>query len=388
MGCIKEISAIEADMVAWRQDIHAHPETAYEEFRTADKVADLLQSWNIVVDRGLAETGVVGTLVTGDGPSIGLRADLDALHVHEATGLDYQSVNAGKMHACGHDGHVAMLLGAARYLSETKRFKGTVRFIFQPAEENEGGGGRMVEEGLFERFPMDSIYGMHNWPGAEANTFGVRTGPVMASFDVFEAVVVGKGAHGAMPHLSIDPVSIGARIVCAWQSIVSRTVDPQDAAVVSVTQFHAGDTWNVIPERAMLRGTVRSFRPQVRDHLEQALHRMADGICSGAGASLEWCYDRRYPATVNHGPQTDIAAAAAARVVGAEKVVLDMPPSMGSEDFAFMLAERPGCYIRLGNGPGRDGCMLHNPGYDFNDDILVTGASYWATLVEMELPLS
>ncbi|GAB6053893.1 M20 aminoacylase family protein [Magnetospira thiophila] len=388
MAVYPEIASMHQDMVVWRRDIHAHPETAFEEFRTSEMVARLLENWGIEVTRGLAGTGVVGTLRQGTGPAIGLRADMDALHGHEATGAAYQSVHVGKMHACGHDGHTAMLLGAARYLAASRKFRGTVHFIFQPAEENEGGGRRMVEEGLFERFPMASVYGMHNWPGAPEGVFGVRSGPVMASFDVFEAVVIGRGAHGAMPHLSIDPVLIASRMVCAWQGVVARTVDPLDSAVVSVTQFHAGDTWNVIPERAMLRGTVRSFRPEVRDHLEQTLRRMAEGICVGAGASLEWCYDRRYPATVNHEKESAIAAQAAARVVGAENVDRNIPASMGSEDFAFMLNQRPGCYIRLGNGPGRDGCMLHNPGYDFNDNILSTGASYWAALVEGELSLS
>ena len=382
MPVYNRIAEFHDDMVAWRRDIHAHPETAFEEHRTSALVAERLASFGIEVHRGLAGTGVVGTLRNGPGPSIGLRADMDALHVPEANEFDHASTNPGRMHACGHDGHTAMLLGAARYLAETRRFRGTVHFIFQPAEENEAGGKRMVEEGLFKQFPVDAVYGMHNWPGLAAGKFAVKAGPVMAASDHFEIIVTGHGAHAAMPHRGIDPVVAAAQMVTALQTISSRTIDPLDGVVVSVTQFHAGDTWNVIPERVMLRGTVRSFRPEVQDQAETALRRIAEGVAAAFGAGVDLTYQRLYPSTANTVAEAAIATRAAQAVVGEPQVDLDPVPSMGAEDFSFMLKEKPGCYVWLGNGPGEGGCTLHNPRYDFNDAILPVGASYWAKLVE------
>jgi hippurate hydrolase len=278
-----------------------------------------------------------------------------------------------------------MLLGAARYLAETRKFKGTVQFIFQPAEENEGGGRVMIEEGLFEKFPVDVVYGMHNWPGQEAGLFAVTNGPLMASFDIFKLTISGRGTHGGMPHRGIDPIPVAAEIISALQTIVSRTIDPIDAAVVTVTQVHAGNTWNIIPDSVLLCGTARSFNPEVQDVQELAIRRIANGICQAHDCKLEMMYQRRYPPTINETEATKAAARAAADVSGVEKIITDPTPSMGSEDFAFMLNEKPGCYVWIGNGPVEGGCMLHNPNYDFNDDILAIGASYWARLVELEL---
>ncbi len=381
-----QIKALHAEMTAWRRDLHAHPETAFEETRTATLVAERLASFGIEVHTGLAKTGVVGTLRSGRGErAIGLRADLDALHIDEQNNFAHRSTRAGRMHACGHDGHTAMLLGAAKYLAATRRFDGTVNFIFQPAEENEGGGRVMVEEGLFDRFPVEGVYGMHNWPGLPVGKFGVMAGPLMASFDIFEIVVSGRGAHGAMPHTGVDPVVAGAALVQALQTVVSRTVNPIDAAVLTVTQFHAGDTWNVIPGQALLRGTTRAFRPELQFQIEAAIRRIAAGVDSTYGTTSEVRYERRYPPLVNHPRETAIAADAVARVVGRENVLTDLQPTMGGEDFAFMLQARPGCYVWIGNGPGEGGCVLHNPRYDFNDEILPIGASYWASLVETVL---
>ncbi len=386
MPLIDRLKALHADMTAWRRDIHAHPETAFEETRTAQLVAERLASFGVDVHRGLAKTGVVGTLRAGTGErAIGLRADLDALHIHEQNEFAHRSRHPGRMHACGHDGHTTMLLGAARYLAETRRFDGTVYFIFQPAEENEGGGRAMVEEGLFDRFPMAGVYGLHNWPGLPAGTFGVLPGPMMASSDVFEIAVTGRGAHGAMPHTGVDPVVAASALVQALQTIPSRTLDPIEPAVVTVTQFHAGDAWNVIPEQAILRGTTRAFRPTVQDQIEAGIRRVCAGIDATHGTHSSVRYERRYPPTINHPRETGIAVAAMAAVVGAQNVRTDLPPTMGAEDFAFMLQAKAGCYAFLGSGGSEAGCILHNPRYDFNDDILPIGASYWATLVEQVL---
>jgi hippurate hydrolase len=386
MPIIDRIAGFHDEMTAWRRDLHAHPETAFEEHRTADYVAEKLGGFGIEIHRGLAGTGVVGTLRRGDGPAIGLRADLDALHIREANGFGHRSQNIGKMHACGHDGHTAMLLGAARYLAEAARFRGTVHLIFQPAEENEGGGRKMIEDGLFEKFPVQAVYGMHNWPGAPVGTFAVRPGPMMAAYDIFEITVTGKGAHAAMPHTGIDPVVTAAQIITSLQTIASRTTHPVDAAVVSVTQIHGGDTWNVLPEEVVLRGTTRSFKPAVRDAIEAQLSRIAEGVAAAHGARVAIRYERRYPPTINHEAETEIAARIAADVVGIANVDRNPTPTMGAEDFAFMLEQKPGCYIFIGNGPSDGGKVLHSPHYDFNDEVLPIGASYWARLVETVLP--
>jgi hippurate hydrolase len=386
MPIIDRIKGLHAEMTEWRRDIHAHPETAFEETRTAGIVADRLASFGVEVHRGLAKTGVVGRLSGGSGPrAIGLRADLDALHIEEQNTFTHRSRHPGRMHACGHDGHTTMLLGAARYLAETRRFDGTVYFIFQPAEENEGGGRAMVAEGLFDMFPVESVYGMHNWPGIPVGKVGVMPGPMMASFDIFEIVVTGRGAHGAMPHNGIDPVVAASALVQALQTIPSRTLNPIEPAVLTVTQIHAGDAWNVIPEQAVLRGTARAFRPDVQNQIEAGIRRVCTGVDATYGTKCAVRYERRYPPTINHPRETAIATEALTTVVGRENVLTDLQPTMGSEDFAFMLQAKPGCYVWLGNGPGEAGCMLHNPRYDFNDEILPIGASYWATLVEQVL---
>jgi hippurate hydrolase len=382
-----DLSLIEAgvaEMAAWRHDLHRHPETAFEEFRTAEMVARLLTSFGLEVAGGIGGTGVVGTLRGrgGDGPVVGLRADMDALHVDEQTVVPYQSAHPGRMHACGHDGHMAMLLGAARALASAPDFTGAVRFIFQPAEENEGGGRAMVEAGLFRDFPVDAVFGLHNWPGLPEGGFSLRSGPMLAAYDVFEILLDGQGAHAAMPHLGRDVMVAAAHLVTALQTIVSRSVPPLEAAVVSVTQIHGGDTWNVLPPSVVLRGTVRVFTDPVQDLVERRLRELANGVAATFGMTAGIRYERRYPATVNSPAQARLAARAAVTVVGDDHVVTDIQPSMGSEDFAFMLRERPGCYVWLGAGdcPG-----LHNPHYDFNDRLLRLGATYWVRLAEAAL---
>ncbi len=387
MPAIDRIAAVADELTAWRRDIHAHPETAFEEQRTSDVVAAKLESFGIEVHRGLAGTGVVGRLRAGQGNrAVALRADMDALHIAEQNNFAYKSTHDGKMHACGHDGHTTMLLGAARYLAKTKEFNGTIYFIFQPAEENEGGARVMIEQGLFDKFPVEAVYGMHNMPHLPAGQFAVRPGPMMATFDIFEMTITGHGSHAGMPHQGTDPIVIAAQIVTALQTIVSRTTNPLDAAVVSVTQIHAGDTWNVIPDTVTLRGTTRAFRAEVQDQFEPGLRRIAEGLCAALGARADLRYERRYPATVNTAEETEQAVAAAVQIAGSDKVDRDPVPLMGAEDFAFMLQKQPGCYIWIGNGARDGGCMLHNPRYDFNDAILPLGASYWARLAENVLP--
>ena len=390
MAVINRIAEFHEEIAAWRRDLHAHPETAFEERRTSDFVAGKLAEWGIEVHRGLAETGVVGVLPgrSDNGRRIGLRADMDALHIHEQNDFAHRSLNDGRMHACGHDGHSAMLLGAAKYLAETRNFDGTVYLIFQPAEENEGGGRVMVEQGLFEKFPAEAVFGLHNKPGLAVGEIALRSGPAMAAFDIFEVTVTGQGAHAAMPHQGIDPVVAASQIVTALQTIVSRRSDPLDTVVVSVTQFHAGDTWNVIPHEAVLRGTVRTFKTELSERAEADIQRIATGIAEAHGATVEMRYERRYPALVNTARESALAAQVAGEVVGTARVAPDAEPVMGSEDFAFMLQEKPGCYIWLGNGEagGPGGCQLHNPLYDFNDEAAVIGASYWARLVETAMP--
>ena len=387
MQTIKAIEQFQPDMQAWRRDIHAHPETAFEEHRTAQLVADKLREFGLEVETGIAGTGVVGTLTRGRGNrAIGLRADLDALPIVEQNTFDHVSTHPGKMHACGHDEHTTMLLGAARYLAESGDFEGTVNFIFQPAEENEGGGRAMIEAGLFDKYPVESVFGMHNIPGMAVGTFAIKPGPMMAAFDIFKLKVTGRGGHAAMPQFSVDPILIGAKIIEAFQSIVSRSIDPQDAAVISVTQFHGGDAYNVIPESVEIHGCTRCFSPKVQAMMENKMRIIAEQICSAFGAQAEFFYEKRYPPTVNAQAETDMAAQAAASVVGADRVNLNPKPAMGSEDFAYMLQAKPGSYIWIGNGDGEGSCMVHNPGYDFNDAILPIGASYWVKLVEQLLP--
>ena len=386
MAVKDEIARRHAELVAIRHDIHAHPEIAFEEHRTAGLVADRLAAWGVEVHKGIAGTGIVGRLTAGSGNrAIALRADMDALPMQEANSFAHASQNPCRMHACGHDGHTTMLLGAAQYLAATKNFDGTVFFIFQPAEENEGGASVMIEEGLFRRFPVEAVFGMHNWPGMPVGEFAVQAGPMMAAADRFRLTVQGRGAHGAMPHQGVDPIVVGAAIVSALQTIVSRNVNPVDAAVVSVTQFHGGDAYNIIPDTVELRGTLRSFREDVRQNIAQSVEAIAKGIAAAHGATAEFTFVPGYPPTVNHADETDLAARAASSVAGDGRVARKVSPSMGSEDFAFMLQQVPGSYIWVGNGPGEGGCTLHNPHYDFNDEVIPVGASYWATLVEQVL---
>lgn len=379
-----EIAAAHDELTAWRRDLHAHPETAFEEVRTADFVAERLEGFGIAVHRGLAKTGVVGTLRAGNSDRrIGLRADMDALDIVEENDVSWKSRHRGKMHACGHDGHTAMLLGAAQYLARTRDFDGTIHFIFQPAEENLAGGKVMVDEGLFDQFPVDCVFGMHNRPGIPVGEVAVLYGPVMAAADFFTIEVRGDGSHAAFPHHGVDPLVTAAEIVVSLQRIVSRTVDPMESAVVSVTQIHGGTTMNVIPEFATITGTVRSFKPEIQDRIEARIQDVVSGVCAAHGLEHNLQYDRRYAPTTNTDPETDMAAAACAKVVGQAAVRRDVPPSMGAEDFGWMLLARPGAYILIGNGEGEaGGCVVHNPRYDFNDRILPIGASYWATLAE------
>lgn len=387
MSVIERIAGYQADLVEIRRDLHAHPETAFEERRTADVVAARLAALGVEVHRGLARTGVVGVLRAGSGQrAIGLRADMDALHVAELNDFGHRSLHAGKMHACGHDGHTAMLLGAARYLAETRRFDGTVYFIFQPAEESEGGGELMVREGLFEQFAAEVVFGMHNWPGVPVGQFQLRTGPMMAGTNRFEITVTGRGGHAAMPHQGIDPVVAGSALVQALQTLTSRNLNPLDSAVVTVTQFHGGDAWNVIPSEVVIRGTTRAFTPEIQDLLEDGMRRISDGVTAAHGCKVALRYERNYPPLVNSEREAQLAREVLESLVGAENVQWDCAPTMAGEDFAFMLQARPGCFVFIGNGPGQGGCMLHNPRYDFNDAILPLGASYWARLVERYLP--
>ena len=387
MELIPEIAALDAEMQAWRHHLHAHPETAFEEEATSAFVAEKLRAFGLEVYTGLAKTGVVGVLRAGRAQAaIGLRADLDALPIDERSGVAHASQNPGRMHACGHDGPTTMLLGAAKALAARRNFDGTLHFIFQPAEENEGGGRVMVEEGLFDRFPMRAVYGMHNWPRLPAGTFAMRAGPLMGAYDIFEIVATGKGAHAAMAYQGKDPMLFAAHAIHALQTIVSRNLHPQDAGVVSVTQVHAGDTWNVIPETIVLRGTVRTFEPGVQNLIERRMRTLVDGIAAMFEMRASLRYERRYPATVNSEDETARARDAAAAVVGIDNVDTNPTPEMGSEDFAFMLQQKPGCYVWLGAGRGPDTPNIHNPHYDFNDAVLPIGASYWVTLAERELP--
>lgn len=385
MPIVNRIAEFHDEMTEWRRDLHTHPELGFEEHRTSGVVAAKLESFGIEVHRGIAGTGLVGVLKSGrSGRTIGLRADMDALPILERGEGDrpHRSVNDGVMHACGHDGHTTMLLGAAKYLAETKNFDGTVHFIFQPAEEGKGGGDRMVQEGLFDRFPCDTVFGMHNIPGIPIGSFAVSPGPMMAARDNFEITIKGRGSHGAMPHHGIDPVLVGAHMVMALQSITSRNLDPQKALVISVTQFHAGHAFNVVPDDMVLRGTCRVFDPEVQNSLPARITKIMEGVCATFGATAELNYIKGYPATINDPEQAGIAADIAERVAGADRVDRAPTPVMGAEDFSYMLNQRPGAYIWAGNG---DTAGVHHPDYDFNDDGLPHGASFWAQLVEDRL---
>lgn len=395
MKLVEPILAYLPELQEIRRDLHAHPELCYEEQRTADVVAAKLTEWGIPIVRGLGVTGVVGIVKNGtSNRAIGLRADMDALPMQEINGFAHASRHPGKMHACGHDGHTAMLLGAAQHLAQHRNFDGTVYLIFQPAEEGGGGARRMMDEGLFEQFPMDAVYGMHNWPGIPEGHFGVVAGPMMASSNEFRVSVRGKGAHAAQPHRGIDPVMVAVQIAQAWQTIVSREKNPLESAVLSITQIHAGSATNVIPDEAELVGTVRTFSYEVLDLIQRRMEEMATGVAAAFNASVDFSFKRNYPPLINHPEQTAFAVEAMRAVVGADRVDTKVEPTMGAEDFAFMLQEKPGCYVFLGNGDGahRAGghglgpCQLHNTSYDFNDNLLPIGASYWVRLVEMSLP--
>lgn len=369
--------------------MHQFPETAFEETETAQFIADKLTSFGLEVHQGLGKTGVVATLSAGNSDQkIALRADMDALFIQEQNTFSYRSSHDGKMHACGHDGHSAMLLGAARYLSEHRDFNGTVYFIFQPAEEGRAGAKQMIDDGLFEQFPVDCVFGMHNFPDIPVGHFAVKTGAMMASFDCFEITITGKATHAAMPHLGNDAVVAAAQLITSLQTIVSRTVNPADSAVVSITQIHAGNTWNAIPESVLLRGTFRCFSAVVKTLIADKITQLVNGICAAfeVSAAIQFNPENKgYPVTFNTETETALALKAAQEVAGIDCVNQQPTPSMGSEDFAFMLQEKPGCYIWIGNGSSENSCLLHNPHYDFNDQILPIGAAYWIKLVELKL---
>jgi amidohydrolase len=370
-------------MRACRHAIHSHPETAFEEHQTAKLIAKELRKANIEVHEGIGKTGMVAVLRNGEGPSIGLRADMDALPITEANNFSHRSRVAGKMHACGHDGHSSMLLGAALYLNEHRNWNGTINFIFQPAEESYGGGKVMLEDGLFERFPCDSVFGLHNWPGLPAGTFAINHGPMMAALDTFEITVIGKGAHAAMPELGVDPLVIASQIVLALQTIVSRKISPNASAVVTVTQIHGGDAWNVIPDTAVIRGTVRCFSEKLQSYIEEQIRKVSQATAFMNDGRIEVTYTHGYPPTINHSRQADIAIRAAQAVAGEARVLSDCVPSMASEDFAFMLKVKQGAYIWMGVDGEKPSAKLHNPRYDFNDDTLEAGMLYWVRLAEL-----
>ncbi|MDD4914898.1 MAG: M20 family metallopeptidase [Methylococcales bacterium] len=392
---IAEITAGIGEIRAIRHDLHAHPELCFEERRTADLVAEKLTEWGIPLHRGLGKTGVVGMIKAGDADkAIGLRADMDALPMQENNQFRHASTYPGKMHACGHDGHTAMLLAAGRYLAEHRDFDGTVYLIFQPAEENGGGASVMMEDGLFRLFPMQAVYGMHNCPGLAAGRFALSAGPVMAAFSAFRIVITGLGCHAAMPHLGLDPAPVAAQLILAFQTIITRNLHPLENAVISVTTVHVGETGNVIADSCELGGTVRTFSGEAQKLIERRMRELSEHICLAHGMSCHFEFSANYPATVNHAGQVAIARKAMTELVGAENVE-PQQPTMGAEDFAFMLQSLPGCYCFIGNGDGdhRSGghgagpCTLHNGSYDFNDDILALGAAYWVKLVAECLPI-
>ncbi len=395
MNLAEPIVGWQDEITRIRRDIHQHPELAYEEVRTAELVAGLLESWGIPMERGLGVTGVVGTIRgrSDNGRSIGLRADMDALPMQELNTFEHASRHDGKMHACGHDGHTAMLLAAAKCLAHSRDFDGTVHVIFQPAEEGHGGAKAMIDDGLFERFPMEAVFGMHNWPGMPVGSFGLTAGPIMASSNTFGVVIEGKGAHGAMPHLGADPVIAAVQIVQALQTIITRNRDPLDPAVISVTQVHAGSADNVIPTDAEIRGTVRTFSDTALDLIEARMNAVCEQIAAALGCKATLDFQRKYPPTVNTPAETEFCASVMEGIVGAEQVVRNITPSMGAEDFSFMLQHKPGCYVWIGNGSGdhrvsghgMGPCMLHNGSYDFNDALIPLGGTYWVELARQWL---
>ena len=386
MPILNSVAAFADEVAEWRRDIHTHPELDYDTIRTAGIVAEKLKAFGCdEVVTGIGRTGVVGVIkgrLPGD-KVIGMRADMDALPILEATGKPYASQTPGKMHACGHDGHTAMLLGAAKYLAETRNFAGTAVVIFQPAEEGGGGGKAMVDDGLITRFGITEVYGMHNMPGLPVGHFAVRHGPMMAAADRFSIEIEGRGAHAAKPNESIDTVVIASQLILALQSIVARNVDPLDNAVVSVTAIKAGDAFNVLPQTATLKGTCRTLKPETRDLLERRMREVCAGVAATFGATITIEYNRGYPITFNHEKETDFAITVASEISGKENVVADIPPTMGAEDFSYMLEERPGTMIFIGNG---DSAGLHHPAYDFNDAVIPAGVSYWGRLVEKAMP--
>ena len=388
MNLIEDIVSRHDELTEIRRDLHRHPELAYEEHRTADLVAERLTQWGIPIRRGLGRTGVVGTLKCGHGNrAIGLRADMDALAMDELNTFEHASRHSGRMHGCGHDGHTTMLLGAARHLAEHQGFDGTVHFIFQPAEEGAGGADEMIRDGLFEEFPVDSVWGMHNYPTVPVGKFITRAGPFLASSDTVRVTVNGVGGHGAMPHLARSPVNAACAIIEALNDFVAQEINAQNAATFTVGRIRGGDAINVIPDSVEFAGTVRSFTHSVREQFAAGLERIVDGICAARGIGADAAYEKNYPPLVNSEEETAIAARAAAKVVGAENVDAAAGRVMGSEDFAFMLLQRPGNYIMVGNGAGELGsCMVHNPHYDFNDEILPIGATYWVELTRELLP--
>lgn len=391
MKLIDPILEFQSEMRQIRRDIHAHPELCFEERRTAELVAQKLSDWGIPIIRGMGSTGVVGIVRNGtSNRGVGLRADMDALPVQEINTFPHASRHAGIMHACGHDGHVAMLLGAARYLSQHRNFDGIVYLIFQPAEEGGGGARRMMDDGLFKDCPMEAVFGMHNWPGVPVGTFGITAGPMMASSNEFEVIIKGKGAHAAQPHKGIDPIMVAVQIAQSWQTIVTRNKNPLDSAVLSITQIHAGSATNIIPDEATLIGTVRTFTTPTLDVMEHRMRTIAEHTAAAFDATVDFRFNRNYPPLINHAGETAFAVEVMQSIVGSDKVNTQVEPTMGAEDFAFMLQEKPGCYVFIGNGEGAHRtsghglgpCNLHNPSYDFNDDLLPIGATYWVRLAE------
>jgi amidohydrolase len=390
MNLLEPILSDVAEITKIRRDIHAHPELCFQEERTADVIAKALTDWGIPIHRGLGKTGVVGIVKAGTSPrAVGLRADIDALPMTEHNTFPHASTHKGKMHACGHDGHTAMLLAAAKHFSKHRNFDGTVYLIFQPAEEGGGGAREMIKDGIFKLFPMEAVFGAHNWPGMPVGTVGLNPGAMMASSNSFRVVIKGKGSHAALPYMGIDPVPVACQMVMAWQTIITRNRKPIDPGVISATMIHTGEAINVVPDSAEIRGTVRTFTVETLDLIERRMKEVADGTCAAFGATCEFEFTRTYPPTVNHAAETEFVRKALASVVGAENIV-PFEPTMGAEDFSFFLQEKPGCYFTLGNGDGahRLGghglgpCMLHNPSYDFNDELIPVGASCWVRIAE------